>query len=136
MDSRASISELNYPTYVTFAKLLNIKQTNTLNSSKTLTVANQTEVPLLYYVTITLNTTIEDNSRQFIKLFAVSDMNYNNLGTFFEEFIQYKLNTNLRDAQNIQNLHHSYPKSTRISCTTYTESILKHKDVWNLTLPR
>ena len=61
LDSGASISVLNYPFYVTIAKLLNIKQNNILNSSKTLTVANQREVPILHNVTITLNTTIEDD---------------------------------------------------------------------------
>ena len=34
LDSGASISVLKYTNYVTFAKLLNIKQTNTLNASK------------------------------------------------------------------------------------------------------
>ena len=43
-----NISVLNYPTYVTIAKLLNIKQNNIHNPSKTLTVANQTEVPILH----------------------------------------------------------------------------------------
>ena len=52
LDGGASISVLNYTTYVTIAKLLNIKQHNTLSSSKTLTVANQTEAPLTHYVTI------------------------------------------------------------------------------------
>ena len=73
LDSGASNSVLNYPRYVTIAKLLNIKQSNTLNSSKTLTVANQTEIPILHYVTITLSTTIEDDSRQFTIPFAVAD---------------------------------------------------------------
>ena len=40
LDSGASISVLNFPTYVTIAKLLNIKHSNTLNPSKTLTIAN------------------------------------------------------------------------------------------------
>ena len=44
LDSSASISVLNYPTYVSIAKHLKIKQPNTLSSSKTLTVENQTEV--------------------------------------------------------------------------------------------
>ena len=80
---------MNNPTYVTIAKLLNVKQNNTLNSSKTLTVANQTEVPILHGVTITLNTAIEDDFRQFAIPFAVADMNYKILGTpFFEEKIQ------------------------------------------------
>ena len=88
-DSGASISVLNYPTYVTIAKLLNIKQNNTLDPPKTLTVANQTKVPILHCVTTTSNTTIEDDSRQFTILFAVADIMYNILGTpFFEENIQ------------------------------------------------
>ena len=85
----ASIFVFNYPTYVTIAKLPNIKQTNTLNSSKTLTVANHTEVPILNYITTTLNTTIEDDSRQFIIPLAVAHIKYNILGSpFLEEFIQ------------------------------------------------
>ena len=85
LDSGASISVINHPTYITTAKLLNIKQNNLHNSSKTLTVANQTEDPTLHYVTITLNTTIEDESRQFTISFAVADIKYNILGTHFSE---------------------------------------------------
>ena len=89
MNSGASKLELNYPTYVTIAKLLNIKQNNTMNPSKSLTVANQTEVPILHYVTKALNTTIEDDLRQFTVPFAVADKNYKILGIpFFEEYIQ------------------------------------------------
>ena len=90
LHSGASISVLNSPTYVTIAKLLNIKQNSTFNLSKTVTVANETEVPVLHYVTIPLNTMIEDNSHQFTILFAEADIKYNILGTpFFEEMIQY-----------------------------------------------
>ena len=64
LDSGASMSVLNYPTYFTIAKLLNIKQNSTLNPSETLTVANQIEVLILHYATTTLKTQIEDNSRQ------------------------------------------------------------------------
>ena len=93
--SGASTSVLNYPTYVTNAKLLNIKHDNTLNPSKTLTVANQTEVSILHYVNILLNTSIEDNSCQFTIPFAVADIKYNILRTpFFEEYIQ---NINIQD---------------------------------------
>ena len=95
LDSGASISVLNYPTYVTIAKLLNIKQNNPLNPSKTLTVANQTEVPILNYVNETLNTTIEEDSRQFTIPFAVADIEYSTLGSpFFEEYIE---NINIQD---------------------------------------
>ena len=95
LDSGASISVLNYATYVTNAKLLNIKHNNTLTSSKTLTVANQTEVFILNYVTLLLNTSIEDKFRQFTIPFEVADIKYNILGTpFFEEYIQ---NINIQD---------------------------------------
>ena len=103
-DSGTSISVLNHPTYITIAKLLESKQNNPPNSSKTLTVANQTEVPILHYVTITLNTTIEDDSRQFTVPFAVADIKYNILGRpFFEENIQ---NLNIQDFT-LQFKHHS-----------------------------
>ena len=108
LDSGASISILNHPTYITIAKFLNIKQNPPHNSSKTLTVANQTDVPTLHYITITLNTTIEDDSRQFTIPFAVADIKYNILGTpFVEENIQ---NINIQDST-LQFKHHSivYP---------------------------
>ena len=94
LDSGASISVLNYPTYITFKKLLDIRPNHTSDvgttqNSKTLTVANQTEVPILHYANIILNTTIDENSRYFSVPFAVADLKYNNLGTpFFEDNIQ------------------------------------------------
>ena len=78
LDSGASISLLNYPTYITLTKLLDIRTNHTSdikpqNTSKTLTVASQTEVPILHYANIILNTTIDDNSRSFSVPFAVAD---------------------------------------------------------------
>ena len=72
------------------AKLLNITCNDKTNqTSKTLTVANQTEIPILHYITAILKTAIEHTSRQFIIPFAVADIKYNLLGTpFFEEYIQ------------------------------------------------
>ena len=87
LNSGTSISVLNYPIYVTIAKLLHNKQNKTLNPSKTLAVANQAEVPISHYVTITLNTTIEDDSRHFTIPFAVTDIKYNILGTPFQKKI-------------------------------------------------
>ena len=83
LDSGASNPVLNYPPYVTLAKLPKIEQNNTLNPSKTLTVANQTEVSILHYVAVALNTTVEDNSRQFTIPFAVADKKYKFVGTPF-----------------------------------------------------
>ena len=94
LDSVASISVLNYPTYITLTKLLDIRPSHTSDigptqNSKTLTVANQTEVSILHYANIILNTTIDENSRYFSVPFAVADIKYNILGTpFFEDNIQ------------------------------------------------
>ena len=89
LNSGAYISVLKYPTYVTIAYYLHSKKNKTPNPSKTLIVAIQTEAPILHYNTVILNTTIEDNSRQFTIPFAVADIKYNILGTpFFENYIQ------------------------------------------------
>ena len=100
LDSGASISVLNYPTYITPTKLLDIRPNHTSDigphhTSKTLIVANQTNVPILHYANIILNTKIDNNSRYFSVPFAVADIKYNILGTpFFEDNIQ---NINIQD---------------------------------------
>ena len=131
LDSGASISVLNYPTYITLTKLLDIRPHHTSDvgptrNSKTLTVANQTEVPILHYANIILNTTIDENSRYFSVPFAVADIKYNILGTpFFEDNIQ---NINIQDFtlefkyqskthQFMQSSQHFYLKTTHISLT-------------------
>ena len=136
LDSGASISVLNYPTYITLTKLLDIRPNQNSdigphNTSKTLIVANQTEVPILYYSNIILNTTIDDNSCYFSVPFAVADIKYNIIGTpFFEDNIQ---NINIQDFTLefkyqskthpiIQNSQHSYLKTTHIF-HTFTEII-------------
>ena len=100
LDSGAPISVLNYTTYITLTKLLHIKPNHTSDvgptqNSKTLTVTNRTEVSILHYANIILNTTIDENSRYFSVPFAVADIKYNILGTpFFEDNIQ---NINIQD---------------------------------------
>ena len=91
LQSGASISVLNYPTYITLTKLLQNRPNHTSDvgptrNSKTLTVANQTEVPILHYGKIILNTTIDENSRYFSVPFAVADIKYNILGTNYTKF--------------------------------------------------
>ena len=54
LDSGASISVLNYSTYITLTNLLDIRPNHTSdtglhNTAKTLIVVNQTEVPILQY---------------------------------------------------------------------------------------
>ena len=54
-------------------------------STKNLTVADQTEVLVLHYVSVPSYTTKEDDSRQYIIPFVVAEKKHNNLGTpFFE----------------------------------------------------
>ena len=126
LDSGASISVLNYPTYITLTKLLNIRPTHTSDigphtTSKTLTVANQTEVPILHYANIILNTTIDENSRYFLVPFAVADIKYNILGTpFFEDNIQ---NINIQDItlefKYQSKIHPNYTKFTTLLSKDY-----------------
>ena len=94
LDSGASISVLNYPSYITHTKFLDIRPNHTSDvgptqNSKILTVANQTEVPILHYANIILNSTIDENSRYFSVPLAVADIKYNIPGTaFFDDKIQ------------------------------------------------
>ena len=117
---------LNYPTYITLTKLfLDIRPNHTSDigphhTSKTLTVANQTEVPILHYANIILNTTIDDKSRYFSVPFAVADIKYNILGTlFFEDKIQ---NINIQDftleIKCQSQTHPNYAKFTTLLTTT------------------
>ena len=126
LDSGASISVLNYPTYITLTKLLDIRPNHTSDiqpqhTSKTLTVANQTEVPILHYANIILNITIDDNSRSFSVPFAVDDIKYNILGTpFFEDNIQ---NRNIQDFtlefKYQSKVHPNYTKFTTLLSKDY-----------------
>ena len=126
LDSGVSISVLNHPTYITLTKLLDIRPNHTSDlqpqhSSKTLTVANQTEVPILHYANIILNTTIDDNSRSFSVPFAVADIKYNILGTlFFEDNIQ---NINIQDFtlefKYQSKIHPNYTKFTTLLSKDY-----------------
>ena len=120
LDTGASISVLNLPTYTILTKHLEIKSQNisTTQKSKTITVANQTEVPILNYITLTCNKEIKENSRHFIVLFAVADIKYHILGTpFFEKNIQ------SIDIQNLtmkfRQFHQTCPNNTKF--TTITE---------------
>ena len=128
LNSGASISVFNYPTYLTIAKLLNITCNNKTNhTSKALTVANQTEIPILHYITATLNTSIEKTSRQFIITFAVTDIKYNILGSsFFDEYIQ---NINIQDFL----LKFKYQCKDQPNTTKFT-SLLSHKELLQSSL--
>ena len=124
--SGASISVVNYPTYRTLTKLLDIRSNHTSDvgptrNSKTLTVANQTEVPNLHYANIILNTTIDEDSHYSSVPFAVADIKYNILGTpFFEDKIQ---NINIQDFtlefKHQSKTHPNYAKFTTLLSKDY-----------------
>ena len=99
-----------------------------------MTVANQTEVTILHYITVTLNTKIEDDSGQFTIPLAKADLKYNILGTPFEEYTR---NINIQDFTlqftyqstvypNCTNLPHTYPEFTHTFCV-FIESIFSHR---------
>ena len=87
LDTGASISVLNLPTFHVISKQLNINvPTNLQNKrAKTLTVANQTEVPIIYYISMTCFTEVNHKTRSFNIDFAVANIKYNILGTPFSK---------------------------------------------------
>ena len=67
-------------------------------------IANQSEVPIKHYITVTCYTSIAENSTHFTIPFAVANIKYNILGTpFFEGYIA---NINVQDfTMKFENLH-------------------------------
>ena len=119
-DTGASISVLNLPTFHVISKQLNINvPTNLQNKrAKTLTVANQTEVPIIHYISMTCFTEVNHKTRSFNLDFAVANIKYNILGTpFFKKHIQ-----NIDFQQNIMTYTEQHPKlSTKTTFSTFTE---------------
>ena len=120
LDTGASISVLNLPTFHVISKQLNINvPTNLQNKrAKTLTVANQTEVPIIHYISMTCFTEVNHKTRSFNMDFAVASIKYNILGTpFFKKHIQ-----NIDFQQNIMTYTEQHPKlSTKTTFSTFTE---------------
>ena len=120
LDTGASISVLNLPTFHVISKHLNINvPTNLQNKrAKTLTVANQTEVPIIDYISMTCFTEVNHKTRSFNIDFAVANIKYNILGTpFFKKHIQ-----NIDFQQNIMTYTEQHPKlSTKTTFSTFTE---------------
>ena len=90
LDSEASICVLNLPTFTIianhFLKYSNFTQNNEV---KTLTVANKTEVPILFNVFLTVHTSIHGSARTLVIHFAVANFKYNIPGTlFFEKYVK------------------------------------------------
>ena len=76
LDTGASISVLNLPIFHVIAKQLNLHVPKDIGNTraKTLTVANQTEVPIVHYVSMTCFTEINHQNRSFNIEFAVANI--------------------------------------------------------------
>ena len=91
LDTGASVSVLNLPTFHVVSKQLNINVPKNIENkrAKTLTVANQTEVPIIHYISMTCFTEVNHQNRSFNIDFAAANIKYNILGTpFFKRHIQ------------------------------------------------
>ena len=90
LDSGGSISALNLPTYTILAeKILHCSSEIHPSPSKTTTVANKAQVPILFNNNLTCHTSINTDSHTFNIPFAVANVKYNILGTpFFEQYVK------------------------------------------------
>ena len=108
LDTGASISVLNLPTFHVIAKQSNLNVLNNIENkrAKTLTVANQTEVPIIHYISRTCFTEVNHQNRSFNIEFAVANIKYNILrAPFFKKNIQ-----NIDFQQNIMTYKEQHPK--------------------------
>ena len=114
------MSVLNLPTFHVISKQLNLNiPTNIENKrAKTLTVANQTEVPILHYISMTCFTEVNHSNRSFSIDFAVANVKYNTLGTpFFKRHIR-----NIGFQQKIMTYKEKHSKlPTKTHFSTFTE---------------
>ena len=120
LDTGASISVLNLPTFHVIAKQLNLNVPKNIENkrAKTLTVANQTEVPIIHYISMTCFTEVNHQNRSFNVEFAVENINYKNCGTpSFKKNIQ-----KIDFQQNIMTYKEQDPKlPTKTHFSTFTE---------------
>ena len=84
LDTGASISVLNLPTIHVIAKQLNLIVPKIIENkrAKTLTVSNQTEVPILHYVSMTCFTSYRLSTKYYDLSRTTSKTPYKN--TFFD----------------------------------------------------
>ena len=112
LDTGASISVLNLPTFHVFAKQLNL---NVLKN-----IENPTQVPTIHYIPLTCYTEVNHQNRSFYIKFAVANIKYNFLGApFFKRYFQ-----NIDFHQNIMTYKEQHPKlptKTHFSCFTEKE---------------
>ena len=94
LDRCASIFVLRKPTYTVASQIFNFCNQDHQDTSKTLTIEIQAEVPIKQYISVSCFSSIETKSRAFIIPLAVADNEYNLLGRLF--FERYSQNTNIR----------------------------------------
>ena len=120
LDTGAVLSVLNLPTFHVISKQLNLNiPTNIENKRvKTLTVANQNEVPIIHYISMTCFTEVNHQNRSFNIDFAFANIKYTILETpFFKRHIQ-----NIDFQQNIMTYKEQHSKlPTKTHFSTFTE---------------
>ena len=111
---------MNLPTFHVIAKQLNLNVPKNIENkrAKTLTVANQTEVPIVHYISMTCYTEVNHQNRSFNIEFAIANIKYNILGApFFKKNIQ-----KIDFQQNIMTYKEQHLKlPTETSFSTFTE---------------
>ena len=91
LDTGASLLVLNLPTFHVIAKQLNLNIPKNIENkrAKTLTVANQTEVPIIHYISMTCFTEVNHQHRS-----------WNPWNTFLQEkYPKHRLSTKYHDLQ-------------------------------------
>ena len=120
LDTGASISIWNLPSFHVIAKQLNLNVPKKIDNkrAKTLTVANQTEVPIVHYVSMACFTEVNHQNRSFNIEFAVANIKYNILGA---PFLKRKIQ-NIDFQQNVMTYKDQNPKlPTKTHFSTITE---------------
>ena len=74
LESCASISGTNKPTYTKIIQMFNVCNHDQHDTSKTLTIANYSEDPIEQYIFVTCISSIETKSRQLMIASAVVDI--------------------------------------------------------------
>ena len=94
LDSSASLSVPFTPCSMMISQLFNVCNHDPHVTSKTLTIANQSEAPVNQLISVTCLSSKGTKSRQFMITFTVADVKYNMLGTPFFEKTHKKLISN------------------------------------------
>ena len=119
MDTGASISVLNSPTIHVIAKQLNLNVPKAIENkrAKTLTFANETEVAIIHYISMTCFTEVDHQNRSFNIEFAIANLKYILGALFIKRNIQ-----NIVCQRNIMTYKEQHPKlPSKTHFSTFTE---------------